>query len=152
MRDRRVGDQFTRREVNRALLAGALALAAPGAVPKPSRAAPLFDFAVAGGWYHGLKQAGDALALGERLALRAEPDNPHDADTVAVHRRDGLMLGYIPRSADEPLARLLRQARQIGAVVVGRLDCRRAADIADDLAFTGFTSGDPRIRLTLMAR
>lgn len=31
------------------------------------------------------------------------------------------------------------------------LDMRRGEDVLDDRAFTGFTDGDPRIRLTLKA-
>jgi hypothetical protein len=148
-------DQFTRREVNLALLAGALTLAgaAPGATSGPMAAQPptvLFDFAIAGGWHHGLEDVAAALAIGERLRLCAEPQNPHDADAVAVHRADGLMLGYIPRSANAPIARLLERGATIEAVIVDRLQVRRSEDIPDDLAFTGFTNGDPRIRLVLV--
>lgn len=146
-----MSDQFTRREVNRALLLGAMALVAPGAAIKaPPVPAPLFDFAIAGGWYHGLRQVRDDLALGEKLVLQAEPANPHDPNAVAVKRGDGQMLGYIPREANEPVARLLERRLRVEAVVVGPLNFRRAADIPDDFAFIGFTDGDPRIRLTLI--
>lgn len=147
-----MSDQFTRREVNRALLVGAVALVAS---PIPLRTAhpttPLFDFAIAGGWYHGLKDVCDKLSIGERLTLKHEPDNPYDCNAVAVCRTDGLMLGYVPRAANEPIARLLQQAAQIDAVVVERLNFNRAADIPDDFVFTGLSNGDPRIRLTLVA-
>lgn len=146
-----MSDQFTRREVNRALLLGAMALAAPGAAMKAQRLrTPLFDFAIAGGWYHGLKDVRHELAPGEKLLLQAEPANPHDPNAVAVKRGDGLMLGYVPREANEPIVRLLKRGSRVEAVIVGPLNFRRAADIPDDFAFTGFTAGDPRIRLTLV--
>lgn len=60
-----MADQFTRREVNLALLAGDFVLAAWGrAAQPPEVSTPLFDFAIAGGWYHGLKDVRDALASG----------------------------------------------------------------------------------------
>jgi hypothetical protein len=143
-----MGDQFTRRDVNRSLLAVAVMLAAPGAVLARRPPAELFDFAIAGGWYHGLDKVRDAIGIGEALRLRAEPANPHDPNAVAVHRQDGLMLGYLPRAANEPIARLLAEGTRIEARVVGHLIFDDEDDIPEDFAFTGFTNGDPRIRLT----
>ncbi|HET7850610.1 MAG TPA: HIRAN domain-containing protein [Pseudolabrys sp.] len=148
-------DGFSRREVNRALLVTAFALLTPGARAIASETdTPLFDFAIAGGAHHGLylDRARDTLALGERLLLRAEPENPYDANAIAVHRRDGLMLGYMPRYANEPIAALLAEGARIDAEVVERLHVRDGEETPDDLAFTFFLNGDPRIRLTLRGR
>ena len=142
--------QFTRRQVNHALLAAARALVLPRpdlVLPKGAR--PLFDFAIAGGWYHGLRDARHRLAPGQHLRLRAEPLNPHDPHAVAVHHGDGTMLGYIPRAANTPVARLLALGARVEAEIVGHLWIRRASEIPDDLVFTGFENGDPCIRLTL---
>lgn len=144
-----MSDQFTRRDVNRALLSGAMALAMKGPAFRPRVSVTLFDFAIAGGWFHGLKDVRDDLSVGERLTLRAEPENPHDPHAVAVHLRGGGRLGYVPRAANEAVALLLRKDAPIEAGIVGHLDIRRAADIPDDLVFTGFTAGDPRVRLVL---
>ena len=145
-------DEFSRREVNRALLVTAFALLAPGGRVAAAKAdTPLFDFAIAGGNHHGLYLVREALAIGERLRLRAEPDNPHDANAIAVHRADGLMLGYVPRIANEPVAQLLAEGAQIDAEVVERIRMRSYEEPPDDLAYTFFISGDPRIRLTLRA-
>ena len=38
-----------------------------------------------------------AVALGDKLKLRPEPENKFDACAVSVHLSDGEMLGYIPR-------------------------------------------------------
>jgi hypothetical protein len=147
-----MSDQFTRREINRALLAGAFALVVPGvAGVKPRAPTPLFDFAIAGGWYHGLRHVGGQLRRGEQLVLRAEPGNSYDANAVAVDRADGLMLGYVPRLANAPVARLLAQGARIDAVIIESLRFRFIDDIPDDFAFTGFDNGDPRIRLTLIS-
>jgi len=146
-------DEFTRREVNRSLLATAVALAAPGAsIAAASAETPvhLFDFAIAGGWYHGLHDVRDDLARGERLVARAEPANPHDANAVAIDRADGRMLGYVPRAANAPIARLLAEGANMSAEVIDFLNIRRDSDIPVDLVFTGFSNGDPRIRLTLV--
>lgn len=145
-------DQFTRREVDRTLLVAAFAALVPfdAALRAPRATLPLFDFAIAGGFYHGLAAVVDDLVVGESLVLRSEPGNPHDANAVEVLRHDGRKLGYVPRAANEPVARLLGRQARVQAVVVGRLDVRRAADVPDDLVFTGFTHGDPRIRLALV--
>ena len=143
-------DQYTRREANRLVLAGAFALLGTVAV-KPARAAkPLFDFAIAGGGYHGLDAARGTLVLGERLVLRPEPENEYDVNAVAVHRADNLMLGYVPRAANPPIARLLQDGARVEAVVVGRLSFRHEDEIPDDFAATEFRNGDPRIRLMLV--
>jgi hypothetical protein len=39
----------------------------------------------------------DAAAPGRALVLRAEPDNEHDPNAVAVLTEDGSSLGYVPR-------------------------------------------------------
>mgnify|MGYP001765893389 CR=1 FL=1 len=142
---------FSRREVNRALLATALNLLSggnslsKGAVALPT---PLFDFAIAGGFYHGLQAAQATLRPGMAVDLRREPDNPHDADAIAVHLPDGLMLGYVPRVANSAVARLLDAGRTVRGEIVRMLTAERDEDIPDDLVFTCFTSGDPMIRLT----
>ena len=144
-----MSEEFTRQEVNRALLVTAFALASADAVRMPPAPTPLFDFAIAGGNHHALYKLRQPLPLNEKLVLRAEPDNPHDANAVAVLRGDGLMLGYIPRVANEPIARLLEQGRRIDAMVVECIRMRSYAEPPDDLVYTAFLNGDPRIRLIL---
>jgi hypothetical protein len=141
-------DQFTRRAVSHALVASTWTIALSPLQAMARRNIPLFDFAIAGGWYHGLDDVRDSLAVNEKLRLRAEPGNPHDANAVAVHRANGLMLGYIPRVANAPIARLLADGATIDANIVGRLIFDRQTDIPEDFAWTGFISGDPRVRLT----
>lgn len=138
---------FTRRDVNRALLATALAIVGGHkAIARSSM--PLFDFAIAGGHHHGLEAALGRIAPGTKLALVREAANPYDADAVAVHL-DGLKLGFIPREANNPVARLLDRGERVTAEVVRMLDIRRSSEVPDELVFTAFSSGDPMIRLTV---
>ena len=143
---------FTRREVNRALLVAALALAggsrATASTRQPVR---LFDFAIAGGWHHNLQAALGQLTPGTALRLVREATNAFDPDAVAVHMLDGLKLGYIPREANTPIARLLDRGEAIDAVVILKLTVRISAEIPGDLVFTSFCSGDPMVRLTANA-
>ena len=138
---------FTRREINRALLATALAIVGGSkAIARPS--VPLFDSAIAGGHHHGLEAAVGRIAPGTKLALVRESANPYDADAVAVHL-DGLKLGFIPSEANSPVARLLDRGERVTAEVVRMLDIRRSSEVPDELVFTAFSSGDPMIRLTV---
>jgi hypothetical protein len=137
---------FTRRDVNRALLATAFAIVGRrNIVARPS--VPLFDFAIAGGHHHGLDAALGRITPGMRLVLVREAANPHDADAVAVHL-DGLKLGFIPREANSPIARLMDRGVRVTAEVLRMLDIRRPSEVPDELVFTAFSSGDPMIRLT----
>jgi len=114
---------------------------------RPPAAVPLFDFAIAGGGYHGLPQARSGLSVGLRVMIKAEPGNPHDANAVAVLRADGLRLGYVPRSANPPVAALLAQGRRLAAELTAWLDESAWQDEA--LASTFFVPGDPRWKLEL---
>jgi hypothetical protein len=140
-----MADEFTRRSVNLGLIAAAIGLAASGRAPAARPPTPLFDFAIAGGFYHGLRSVRGSLIIGERLALAPEPDNPHDGNAVAV-MREGLRLGYIPRAANAPVAALLKDGRTIRCEIANRLT---GWDDIEAFAWTGYTSGDPLLRLTL---
>jgi hypothetical protein len=51
---------------------------------------------------------GQPLTVGTRLNLTAEPDNPHDPYAVIIECH-GHKIGYVPRSDNHHLSRLLRQ-------------------------------------------
>lgn len=141
---------LTRRTFNAAVLAG-FASGLVGRLAAPAAADPLtlLDFAIAGGHYHGLAATMSDLIAGDRLELRREADNPHDRNAIAVYRAS-VKLGYIPRAVNTPLAALMDAGRQIRADVVGFIDGREGNQ--DQLAFTSFSSGDPKIRLFLEAQ
>ena len=142
-----------------ALWIPALVAARPASFAAPQTAAPkalaVLDFAIAGGTFHALPAARPLLSVGEALALRREPDNGYDRFAVAVHRRDGTKLGYVPRQATQSLARLMDSGALISVEIVGFFDDggnREAMDRAlGATAFTSVMDGDPRLRATLLA-
>ncbi len=138
--------EFTRRDVNSALLASALALAA-GELFKPVTPRHLFDFAIAGRGYHDLDKRLADMSAGTVLILLRERANPHDPFAVAVHMADGAKLGFIPRIANEPVATLLDDGQTLTAIVTRFLVATRARDVPDDLVFTMVASGDPIVGL-----
>jgi hypothetical protein len=54
---------------------------------------------------------------GERLTLRREPDNPQDANAVAVFRGNGDQVGYLSARVAEQVAPLLDAGTPVTAVV-----------------------------------
>lgn len=141
--------EVTRREVNLALLVTAIAAAGAVRLGQSDRAkVHLFDFAIAGGRHHALERRLPFMKLGDRLRLAAEADNPHDGDAVAVLDQGGVRLGYVPRAANSPIARLLERNEQVTAEIIGFADFKKSADVPDSLVFTAVISGDPIIRLT----
>lgn len=52
---------------------------------------------VAGAIHRPAALGSDKAAPGRPLALRAEPDNPHDPHAIAVDLASGDPLGYVPR-------------------------------------------------------
>lgn len=75
-------------------------------------------------YYEGVELIED-LRTGDRLILRPEPQNPHDEFAVEVYRGQH-KLGYLPRTENAHVSRLLRQ----GAAVYAEL-----ADVDASLYF-----------------
>ncbi len=73
---------------------------------------------VAGTHHHDAQAALPSLALGVRLRLLREPANPHDDLAIAVQTVEGLRLGYVPRSENPVLARLMDGGKLLFARVV----------------------------------
>jgi hypothetical protein len=61
---------------------------------------------LAGFRHHAAPRLWPALGRGASLSLRAERDNPHDPEAVAVYWR-GAKLGYLPRGENLMASRLL---------------------------------------------
>lgn len=142
--------RLRRRDLLMLGLASALGLAAARHLPPPRLA--LFPFAVAGGFYHGLRRVRGLLTPGLLLDLRAEPSNPHDANAVQVLMpghgpHAGLKLGYLPRCGNRAAALWLARSAVLRAEVVGTLGKRPGESIPDDLVFTSYWYGDPLLRL-----
>jgi hypothetical protein len=71
---------------------------------------------VAGFRHHSAPALWPVLREGTALTLTPERDNPHDPDAVAIHWR-GHLLGYLPRSENLVVARLLARRRRLSARV-----------------------------------
>jgi hypothetical protein len=71
---------------------------------------------VAGFRHHAAPALWPVLREGTVLTLTSECDNPHDPDAVAIHWR-GHLLGYLPRSENFVVARLLARRRRLSARV-----------------------------------
>ena len=56
----------------------------------------------------------DKVQPGDELALVREPDNPHDRNAVRVEWRS-FMLGYVPRSQNQAVARQLDGGTRLAA-------------------------------------
>jgi hypothetical protein len=68
--------------------------------------------------HHAAALASDAAAPGRPLRLRRDPDNPHDANAIAVETLGGEQAGWVPREVAEELAPALDAGSTWSAVVL----------------------------------
>jgi hypothetical protein len=98
-------------------LVTALVTAPKPALPKTRREIELLRAFVAGTAYYDAERALPGLREGERLVLRRQPDNPHDAKAIEVFTQSGLKLGYVPRLDNSALTALADDGRKLAARV-----------------------------------
>ena len=77
----------------------------------------LLNTHLAGAIQRPAARASDDASPGRPLTLRAEPDNPHDPNAVAVLLANGERVGYVPRDvaprvSDDWSAVVLRERRE----------------------------------------
>jgi hypothetical protein len=72
---------------------------------------------IAGTGHHGDETTGRRLQLGWPLTLLPEPDNPHDANAIAVHL-GRLKIGYVPRDRTAGILQVIREGRHVRANVI----------------------------------
>jgi len=71
------------------------------------------------GIHHADALATDAVAPGQPLELRRDPDNPHDQNAIAVHAASGgEQVGWVPRELAAQLAPELDDGRPWSALVL----------------------------------
>jgi hypothetical protein len=68
--------------------------------------------------HHEAKRFWRELKRGDPLALVREPDNPHDPNAVRVEWK-GHLLGYLPRTENEAVARQLDRGNRLQARIIG---------------------------------
>ncbi|MDV7391113.1 HIRAN domain-containing protein [Arthrospira platensis SPKY1] len=94
-----------------------LSLLARPAIARPApRKLLMNQFRVAGLAYYDVETAIRGMQAGDPLRLVAEPTNPHDEFAVEIWH-DEYQLGYVPRSDNRHISRLLRQ----GATLTGEV-------------------------------
>ena len=69
---------------------------------------------LAGFRYHAAAEVWQELRVGDRLELKREPDNPHDANAVSVCWR-GHKLGYLPRRDNAAASWTLDRGQRLSA-------------------------------------
>ena len=70
------------------------------------------------GRHHAEAIASEEAAPGRPLTLRRDPENPHDANAIAVDAADGQQVGWVPREVAEELAPELDGSRPWSAIVL----------------------------------
>jgi hypothetical protein len=78
------------------------------------------EMALAGVEFQDVEERIKQLSYGEQVFLMREPDNSHDPRAIAVLTRENIKLGYIPRSQNYVLAKLLDLGKQIACHVVNK--------------------------------
>jgi HIRAN domain len=66
--------------------------------------------------HHGDALQSDDVAPGRRLVLRRDPENPHDANAIAVDSAAGAQVGWVPRELAAELAPDLDAGRPWAAI------------------------------------
>lgn len=75
---------------------------------------------IAGTSYCDLDEIETALHISDLLIFKREPQNPHDELAILILENSGNKLGYVPRSKNEVLARLM----DAGKLIFGKLEAK----------------------------
>ena len=75
---------------------------------------------IAGTSYLDLEEVEPLLNPDDKFYLVREPQNEHDQFAVAIYNADKVKLGYLPRSKNESVARLLDAGKLLFAVLVSK--------------------------------
>ena len=87
-------------------------------MPAFSRNIMLLYTEVAGcGHVEGIQDLLSALALGQRVILRREPENPYDEQAVLVLNQNMEKLGYIPRRQNTVIANLMDAGKSLFGLI-----------------------------------
>jgi hypothetical protein len=106
-----------RRNFLKQLLAAPL-FGAPAIVAARTAEVDFSVFPVAGFSYYDGPAILDRLRPGDPVTLVREPGNPHDPRAIRIEAL-GHRVGYVPRSENQPLVRLLEQGAELRAHIVG---------------------------------
>jgi len=118
----RIFDQhMNRKEFFRNLFLGGLGAALPKSLdtlaPAPPQKIRLSIIYVAGFQFYDGQDALSLLEPGMPLQLHREPHNAYDKHAIRVYSGEA-QLGYIPRSDNKPIARLMDQGKAVEAQIL----------------------------------
>jgi len=80
----------------------------------------LIECQIAGTSHRDVKAAEGDLQSGGLLVLKREPGNAHDPLAIMIFTENGHHLGYVPRSKNEALARLM----DAGKLLFGKVEAK----------------------------
>ena len=75
---------------------------------------------IAGTSYLDLEEVEPLLKPDDKFYLVREPQNEHDQFAVVIYTAEKVKLGYLPRSKNESVARLLDAGKLLFAVLVSK--------------------------------
>ena len=86
-------------------------------VPKPfEKDIFLLDTHIAGtSFVEGIEELEPYLNINDRLELFREAENPYDNMAIVIRNKDGAKLGYVPRSDNPILSRLMDAGKMLFA-------------------------------------
>lgn len=84
----------------------------------------VLDCHVAGTAYQDVEAVEPSLKAGDKFLLIREPENKHDQFAVAIYTASKNKLGYLPRSKNETIARLM----DAGKIIFGSLHSKSWKD------------------------
>ena len=95
--------------------------AAPVLAGGPGRSILIQESPIAGFQFHRGAAVWSYLHVGLPVNLRREPSNEHDVNAVAVYF-DTDQLGYVPRTENQVVARMLDRGEQLAASIIRLTD------------------------------
>lgn len=89
-------------------------------IPKPfERDIFLFDTFIAGTTHiEGMEELEPFINIGDKLDFFREPDNPYDKEAIVIKNKNGVKVGYVPKTDNVIFSRLM----DAGKLLFGKIE------------------------------
>lgn len=89
-------------------------------IPKPfERDIFLFDTFIAGTTHiEGIEELEPFINVGDKLDFFREPDNPYDKEAIVIKNKNGVKVGYVPKTDNVIFSRLM----DAGKLLFGQIE------------------------------
>lgn len=89
-------------------------------IPKPfERDIFLFDTFIAGTTHiEGMEELEPFINIGDKLDFFREPDNPYDKEAIVIKNKNGVKVGYVPKTDNVIFSRLM----DAGKLLFGQIE------------------------------